>query len=264
MPPPEDGLRAWLNATAAVAPHRIDELLQVLDKEEVDTVGDLRFFSETPAFSERLTSTTAMKIRAALASTTLGGPLPAAAHSSGHRSFFEEHRKNHTAEVLHVSAAKLKAATEALAAARQRQSSSIAMNDTPKAPLATAAVVQAGRPLPIVTRTGLLLRPYIVLVHVAKAAGESASAALKPWCANRLHPCEYLEAHGHNSDLPALLRRDALPPPLPRLPMALIVTSRDPIDRAISAFNWRDPVRTRTPRRHCSERPRDVSRGLVY
>ena len=60
-------LRLWLLEAAQVSPHRIDRLLALLDKEEVDTVEDLAVFSRTAHFTSRLTGTTALKIKDALA-----------------------------------------------------------------------------------------------------------------------------------------------------------------------------------------------------
>ena len=62
-------LRAWLIQKVGISAERIGALLQVLDKEEVDTVNDLQILGNTPRFDELIKLVTAKKIRDALASS---------------------------------------------------------------------------------------------------------------------------------------------------------------------------------------------------
>ena len=62
-----DGLRAWLRDKAGVAVRFLDDVVEVLRAEQVDGPEDLAFFATTPAFDAKLTATTAVRIRAVLA-----------------------------------------------------------------------------------------------------------------------------------------------------------------------------------------------------
>ena len=61
-------LRAWQIQKVGISAERIGALLQVLDKEEVDTVNDLQILGNTPRFDKLIKLVTAKKIRDALAS----------------------------------------------------------------------------------------------------------------------------------------------------------------------------------------------------
>jgi hypothetical protein len=72
-------------------------------------------------------------------------------------------------------------------------------------------------------------RPRIVLIHVGKAGGDSVNALLRAHCARS------------RCDLPTQVHLRRATPADVANASAVVVTLRDPVERAVSAFNWRHP-----------------------
>ena len=70
-------------------------------------------------------------------------------------------------------------------------------------------------------------RPRIVLIHVGKAGGDSVNALLRAHCVRS------------RCDLPTQVHLRRATPADVANASAVVVTLRDPVERAVSAFNWR-------------------------